>query len=293
MNQHNALPTFIIIGGGKCGTTSLFYLLNQHPDICLPHKETNFFRYDQGELRPNGKINSLEEYQQLFSKKVKHEKATGEASPSYIDNEKAPYRIKELIPNVKLIAILRNPIDRCYSNYTFDIKNRLIDEKKTTFSQAFTENPDFIERGMYGKYLDVYYKLFSPEQIKIVLFDDFITKQRKVLQDIFHFLEVDDTFVYKSMAKKNASGFPKNKYVTKFILTPSRFKSVITSIFKPFIPKEVRVNLWTILYNSSLKKAKISFEDRQKLIEIYREDILKLQTLINRDLSNWLILPNT
>jgi hypothetical protein len=297
MEEYIPLPNFIIFGAAKCGSTSLAQLLAQHPDIYISsRKEPNFFLYEEGEIRPNGELNSLESYQYFFEKrssKVNKEKARGEASISYLSNKKAPHRIKKLIPDVKLIAILRNPIERCYSQYLFNLRNKVIDDSEINFAQAIIDNSSYIEAGMYFKYLSIYHQVFSAEQIKIVLFDDFVAKQEQLLQDIFRFLEVDDSFMTKPIPKEATSGIPKNKKIYNFIYQPNPVKSVITSMIKPFIPKEIRNNLWKKAVNQSLKKPPMSFAERQKLIEIYREDVLQLQTLIKRDLSHWLTLPNT
>ncbi len=298
MEEYIPLPNFIIFGGHKCASTSLAQLLEQHPEVYLSsRKEPNFFLYDEGETTPNGKVNSLESYQHFFQKsnsKVTNQKARGEASISYISDEKAAYRLKKLIPNVKLIAILRNPVDRAYSHFLFDFRTNVITDQNIKFSQVIAENHQkIIERGRYGKYLNIYHQVFSPEQIKVVLFDDFVANKDELLQDIFRFLEVDDSFTTKPIPKEAVSGVPKNKQIYNFIYQPNPLKSIVTSIIKPFIPAKTRNNLWKKAINQSLKKPKMSLEDRQKLTEIYREDILQLQTLINRDLSHWLTLPNT
>lgn len=300
MEEYIPLPNFIIFGAYKCGSTSLANLLEQHPDIYLaPSKEPNFFLYDEGEIKPNGQVNSLEFYQHFFqknSKKVQNEKARGEASVGYLCDSKAPFRIKKLIPNIKLIAILRNPVERCYSQYMFDLRMEVHNHKFMDAINKYRDkgrNDRYINLGMYGKYLHEYLKIFNHEQIKIILFEDFVNNKDQVLKELFSFLEVDDSFRYKPIPKEAVSGVPKNKKLYNFIYEANPIKSAITSIIKPFIPEKVRRNLWKKAINQSLKKTKMSLEDRQKLTEIYREDILKLQTLINRDLSHWLTLPNT
>ena len=116
-------PNFIVIGAMKAATTSLYTYLKQHPEIFMTKvKEPMFFNNFQQENnykilgKKRKKLNTLEEYLAMF-KDVKNEKAIGEASPAYIYNQKAPQLIKEHLPNVKIIAILRHPTDRAYSNY--------------------------------------------------------------------------------------------------------------------------------------------------------------------------------
>ena len=119
------LPNFLIIGAAKGGTTSLYHYLNQHPQVYMsPMKEPRFFALENEKLNfqnPDKAINktsvtSLSEYYKLFDG-VTNETAIGEASPLYMYSTKAVERIAHYVPTAKLIAILRNPVDRAYSCY--------------------------------------------------------------------------------------------------------------------------------------------------------------------------------
>jgi len=126
------IPNFLIIGAAKSGTTSLYHALKQHPKIFMsPVKEPNFFALEGGELNyPQGTVDprylaqcitTKEEYNQQFEG-VSNEIAVGEASPIYLYHPQAPVRIKNCLPNVKIIVILRNPIERAYSNFLHHIR---------------------------------------------------------------------------------------------------------------------------------------------------------------------------
>ena len=119
------MPNFLLIGAAKAGTSSLYGYLKQHPQIYMsPIKEPRFFALEGETLNFNGptrginqtSINTLEAYSQLFQK-VTTEKAIGEASTIYLSSPKAPERIKHYLPDVKLIAILRDPSERAFSSY--------------------------------------------------------------------------------------------------------------------------------------------------------------------------------
>ena len=116
-------PTFIIIGAMKAATTSLYTYLKQHPDIFMTSvKEPMFFnnfKKDQNYLikgKKTKKVTTLKQYYNLFNA-VKSEIAIGEASPAYIYNSDCPRLIKSHLPKIKIIAILRQPVERAYSNY--------------------------------------------------------------------------------------------------------------------------------------------------------------------------------
>ena len=130
------MPNFLVIGAAKCGTDSLCNYLNQHPEVYVSQdREPNFF---VAEGRPeipyrgpgdrealeslNMWVHTLEQYQKLFAG-VSTEKAIGEGTAWYIYLEDAPLRIKKHVPDVKLLAVLRNPIDRAYSAYTMLVRD--------------------------------------------------------------------------------------------------------------------------------------------------------------------------
>jgi Sulfotransferase family len=297
------LPNFLIIGAAKSGTTALYYYLKQHPDIFMTTlKEPHFFGFEGENLcfrRPGGvldpinttAITNFKDYQALFDE-VSTEKAIGEASPSYLHTPKAADRIKVYVPEAKLIAILRHPAERAYSaflgEYLSSIEQGL--EYMTDFEQALRMEETFIQEnwspifyykklGFYYEQLSYYYKLFDKNQIHICLNEDLQRDATKTLQNIFSYLGVEDTFVPDTSVKAGASGIPKNK----FLYWLSRQKS-IKSVLKPLLPK----GIGQTFEKHMLTKPKLSPELRQELIEVYRDDILKLQDLIQRDLSAWL-----
>jgi hypothetical protein len=140
------LPNFLVIGAGRSGTTSLHHYLGQHPDIFVPAvKEPNFFAF-MGEdivvvdhydhwIRQNS-ITDLAAYKALFDRATA-EHAIGEVSPQYLFNRRAPERIKALIPQARLIVILRNPADRAYADYIARFGNGW--KTRTDFRSAISE----------------------------------------------------------------------------------------------------------------------------------------------------------
>ncbi|MFK8185638.1 MAG: sulfotransferase [Phormidesmis sp.] len=295
------MPNFIVLGAGKAGTQSIYNYLLEHPDIYMsPTKETNFFALNgqqpnfQGPPDPINQysIADLNDYQAQFAN-VTTEKAIGEISPLYLYSPIAPRRIKETLPNAKLIVILRNPVDRAYSCYLF-LRARLT-ETITDFDQALQAEPERIDKnwpwpwhykslGFYYEQLQRYYQLFDPDQIKIYLYEDFRANNVAVMQDMFQYLEVDETFVPDVSLKYNFSGLPKNKVLQYLLTGPNPFQTAL----KPLLPTKLRRKLVSKVKKKNLTKPSLSPESRQQLIEAYREETLKLQTMLNRDLSHWL-----
>ena len=294
------MPNFLIIGAAKAGTTSLYGYLEQHPQVYMSSiKEPRFFALEGEKLDFRGpaqsinhtSVTTLAEYSQLFQE-VTSQTAIGEASTVYLSHPKAPERIKHYIPDVKLIAILRDPSERAFSSYLHLVRDGY---ETLSFAEALEAEASRIkdnwqplwyykERGFYYQQLQRYFEIFAPEQIEIYLYEDLAKDSTGVIQNITRFLEVDDTFA-PDLERKNVSGIPKNRLVQNLLTRKNPLKSVL----KPLLPESLRQSVIQNISKRNLgAKPTLSPQMRQHLIAIYREDILKLQELIQRDLSSWL-----
>ena len=297
------MPNFLIIGAAKAGTTSLYKYLEMHPQVYMsPIKEPRFFAvYEEnldfqgpGDLTRYYLVKDLETYRALFDE-VTDEIAIGEASTWYLYLPKAAERIKQHIPDVKLIAILREPVARAYSHFWHSIRENI--EPITDFTQAMEAEAERIEnnwsqhwhyrqRGFYYAQLNYYYDLFEPKQIKVCLYDDLVSDPITMMQDIYRFLGVDDTFIPNTDKKYNVAAIPKNQTVAK-LMKRSRF---LKTVISPLIPSQkLRLQIKDNILKLNLRsQPKLEPTVRKKFIEEYREDIFKLQDLIHKDLSQWL-----
>lgn len=302
------LPNFLVIGAAKAGTTSIYYYLKMHPEIFLnKKKETNFFAFENkmlnfkdenGEISDINKssINSYDKYIEEF-KQANH-KAVGEVSPWYLYfAEESAVNIKKYIPNAKLIVILRNPVDRAFSSFMHlvrdgrESKNNFCDaleEEKTRINHNYSPLWHYTKAGFYYSQLSEFYQKFNDQQIKVLLYDDFIQNPDDSVRSIFNFIGVDSNIVLPKNMHMNMSGIP-NNWISKFLLSKNFSKSVI----KSFMPKGVSEKFHTSkirkkILSKTLIKMSISKEDREFLKVVYRDDILALQNLIDRDLTHWL-----
>jgi hypothetical protein len=301
------LPNFMIIGAGKSGTTSVYQYLKQHPAIYVsPIKETNFFAIDDFKASVSGPwppeadrfpIRTLEQYGALFGY-VTNETAIGEASIRYLGSPRAPGRIKDTLPDVKLIAILRDPVERAYSSYfhqvrdaveTRSLRQAIDDEIKGTVDGSTTltyAQRRYMRLGFYHQHLSRYFELFDRRRISVFLFEDLKEEPDKLLREMFDFLEVDPSFKPDVSVRYNVSGSPKNEIL--FNLTKKR---PLTTAVKRWLPGWVRdpiAGRFEKLRGGQLTKPPIDPSLRGLLIEEYRQDLLRLQDLIGRDLSHWL-----
>lgn len=283
------LPDFFIIGAAKCGTTSLYYYLKQHPKIFMPTvKEPRFFYYkgiQKSHLNSVGNniVFTIEDYINLL-KKAKEGQIVGEASPNYL------YRYDLVIPNLKevygekykklkIIAILRNPAERAYSHWLFFKK---LNRENFSFMEAINKKErDYIKQGMYHDMVKSYLNEFR--YMRIYLFEDLIKDTGGVIKDLFNFLDVDPNYNVKYEAVVNPSGIPKSEMLVKII-------NRLNGYFKSVIPDKYKFKFILLrdkIYKKILYKTKLDNSAKNVLIDIFKEDTLKLQNLINRNLKHW------
>jgi hypothetical protein len=243
-------------------------------------------------------INDPDEYRALFDGAT-DESAIGEASPMYLYLPGAAENIKRHVPDAKLIVVLRNPADRAYSNFLHMVRDDR--EPCEEFADALADEPRRIaenwyaswhykQMGFYHGHLKKYYELFGREQIRVYLHEDLNFDAIPTLQDIFRFLGVDDSFVPDVSVRYNESGAHKSKSLKSihtYLLKPNGLKSAV----KPLIPLRLRRSVIASVVggirNKNLVKPSYREDTRARLIEDYREDVLKLEDLIGRDLSAW------
>jgi hypothetical protein len=295
------MPNFLIIGAMKAGTTALYTYLEQHPQIYMsPVKEPNFFAFEGEKMNfraPQDQkginltsVVDLGAYRALFCG-VTNEKAIGEASHWYLYSPKAPGRIRHHVPEVKLIVVLRDPVERAYSQFLHFVRDG--QEPLTDFARALQEERTrirnnwafgrYASRGFYHAQLMRYFDAFDRSQIKIYLYEDFRDDPNGVLRDTFRFLGVDEAFVPEMSVRPNVSGVPNNRALHVLLTKPERIKAILRPHLSPRL-----LRFASDLRDRNLAKPQLAREVRRQMVETYREDILKLQELIDRDLSNWL-----
>lgn len=303
------LPNLLIIGAPRAGTTMLRLELQRHPDIFMsPRKEPLFFAVE-GLRRPfvgpcdNQGIRDRQTYRSLFAG-VCDEKVIGEASPMYLYSPQAPAQIKHYLPDVKLIAILRNPIDRAYSHF---LLHRLLKyEPLPGFREAILEireqegwSPFFLYReiGLYGEQLQRYRSIFQPEQMRVLLFEDWQQKPKEVIAGILRFLDLDRPFAIRIPPRYSVAGVPQSERLHRFLTEPN----FISTLLKPFLSEATRRKLWLNLWDKLLRRVRqwnlytpsLPLEDRCWLIDYYRDDVLRTQEMVGRDLGHWLSIPTS
>lgn len=298
------LPNFLVIGAQKSGTSSLYRYLGAHPQVFMSRiKEPKFFALNGNGLSFNApadfpdkviRVADQDEYEALFDF-ADDEEVLGEASTWYLHSKEAPGRIKRHIPQAKLIAILRNPVHRAYSNFRFNRTYLQIEPLSRFFKAVHAEEKRrqegwghpwyYAYKGMYFTHLKRYYDLFGRDQIRVYLFEDLKADPASLIQDIYRFLGVDDTFLPDFSQRYNvSSGSTHSDSLHTFLDEPHPVKAFV----KPLVPQLLRRRIKFVLHRLNRTKKEIDSRAEVHIMEKCREDILRLQDLIDRDLSGWL-----
>jgi hypothetical protein len=274
------LPNFLIIGAAKAGTTSLYEHFRAHPEIFMPRlKEPRYFCYGGSSAdRMKFPIQSREEYETLFETAAT-ETALGEASVHYLTHPIAAQRIHDAIPAARLIASLRNPVDRSYSVYQMNLRNKAANSD-LPYAQALRDDPN-LQDG-YHEHLGRFFALFPREQLRIILLEDLEAAPRQTIGGLFDFLGVDPGFMPDLSKVANPGGAPRIKALHSLL---SNGRLIAAS--RRFVPEPLIAPL-KALRNRNLSKRPLPAADRKLATDFFREDVLRTQDLIGRDLSHWL-----
>jgi hypothetical protein len=288
------LPNFLVIGAARSGTTSLYYYLKQHPQVYMcPIKEPSFFAFEGESLAPTHRpsiVTNIKVYQKLFLD-VSNETAIGDVSPAYLHVPKAPERIKHYVPDARLCAILRDPVERAYSAHLGHVADRgyplaSFAQAPERFRQGTLVQDGYIRRGFYHSHLRRYFDRFDRARIRVYLYKDFRDHPLDILRDICQFLGIEREFAPDMSVRYGTTGIPRSKLLRK-LLIGWRELSPIRIARRPFVPIALRRVLFG-LKNANTAKPLLPPDVRRQWIELYREDIMQLQELLQRDLSAWL-----
>jgi hypothetical protein len=293
------LPNLLILGAAKSGTSSLYRYLAQHPDVFMSRfKEPTFFVWESREYDIRGPgvgrigksvIKDLDSYLALFSG-ARDERIRGEASTGYLHTPGVPERIRRHVPDAKLIAILRNPINRAYSAFLH--ARRAGVEPLSDFGRALDEEPHRVRTGwigltgysavgMYAEQLERYLAVFPCEQIRIYLFDDLVRDAVGLAQDAFRYLGVDDVFQPDVSIRGNRGSAVRSIWLYNSLRTLRR-----TSLGRgSAIGRSARAFVRMI---NERPKEQLDPNMRQRLAAGFEADVTRLSRLLDRDLSPWL-----
>jgi len=246
-------------------------------------KEPHYFSQSIKPSQLSRPIRDKTKYLGLF-KNVKQEIAIGEASASYLRDPKAPQLIHETVPNSKIIIILRDPVERAFSNYV----QRVGGGKTYSFSEAIQEalesKDDYykkviIDGGRYFEQVERYLNIFGSENVKIIIFEEFIKNPRKIIREILEFLDVDEEPPESLNLLHNVPTKPRGK-LAAVLLGNKKLKKLGKSV----LSESAAMTVVKHVLGENITKPKMSQEDRTFLEDLYRNDANNLQKLLGKNL---------
>jgi hypothetical protein len=301
-NSQDPFVDFLVVGAAKSGTTALHEILKQQPGLCLPGvKETNFFALTGEKVDFRGplddctinrfSITDWEEYQAQFAASSTDLK--GEVCPLYLYSPKAPQEIARRVPNARIIIVLRNPVDRAYSNYLHLVR----DGRETlSFAGALEKEEERIamnwewfwhikRQGYYSAQVQRYLDTFPAHQVKIFIYEHFFSETQNGLREMLEFIGLDGKDVGPVSAKYNVSGRPVNwiRPIYGLLLRPGLFNHSLRAI----LPARLRKNLSGVFKRLVTRREFLEESARTKLYQEYARDIDALEGIIGQSLDVW------
>ena len=273
------LPNFLGIGAPRAGTTWLNTLLPSHPDVFTPtlRDEIRYFDryYDRG----------VDWYKSLFPppEQAKRYRAIGEISPQYLACEECPERIHILIPDCKMIVLMRHPVNRAYSQYGLYVQRR---HYRGSFEEFVAEKPGSLKRGFYGRFIKRYLKFFDRDQFLALIFEDAVSDVTGTKNKLAKFLEISvEKFPSQAGSKKvNPSTIPTHQFLYGAVAKTGR--QFRRWSLEPIVDFVMRTSLQRYLgKGDSLPPIDENF--KSELSQLFLDDFDEIERYLQIDISRW------
>ncbi|MFC1853552.1 sulfotransferase [candidate division CSSED10-310 bacterium] len=270
---------FIIIGAMKCATTTLREQLAQQDGIYMlgKPKESHFFSYDIHYAK------GISWYKAKFKNAAEND-ICGEATTSYSKFPQYPdsaARIKQHYPDIKLVYVMRHPVDRLISQYIHEVTQREIPDHMS-IDQAIKKYPRLVHYSCYTKQLEVYFAQFEKQSILPVFFERLCADSQKELERICSFLNCPKPahWDYNIEPQNVSKNLLMKSHFVDFIIDNQTFRSIRQKVVPHVIPKKIRR-----LFEANIEKPTISKTQMNYLKEVFDQDLKKLGLLLGVELT--------
>ena len=301
------LPTFLIVGAPKAGTTALHTALTQHPEVFMSRpKEPKYWLCDDAPppaWRGPGDAHSQrewiwrrEDYLELFDD-PEHHRARGESTPFYLWSRGAHRRIAEGLPDVRLIAVVRDPIDRAYSNWMHLWSDGL--EPEADFEAAYRRQDERIrsgwapfwryrDLGRYGEQLQHLFRYVDPSRVLVMRYRTLVDEPRTAVDEACRFLGIS-TGLVSSIPQDNSHNYVPPGWRPRAIGPVIRAGARAGQFAAPQVWRRASAPLVNQLSGPGAHhRPPLAWEARQRLIADFSDDVALLTDLTGEDFSDWL-----
>lgn len=285
--MNGAWPTFVVAGPNKSASTWIYAALSEHPDVCMASDDPVSYFDVQHYRGPEWYRSQFEHWN--------GESAVGDESPGYIKSLHAPERISEHNPDAKIVFCFRNPMERAYSQWWHG-RTRW---HQSSFRAGILDHERFdywVAPGFYARHLRRWDRYFSPEQLYLGFFDDFVEDNEAFIRDIYEFIGVDPDFRPSVIGEKlNVARTNVPDGVQRVTGTVTRWvgsvapRALKDRVLRPLYRMVARASYWTWSMAGSRREYRVGMEEdvRRALEAMYAEDVRSLQRRTGRDLSDW------
>ena len=278
-----SLPSCVLVGVPRAGTTSLYFWLKQHPQIAVsPVKEINFLSYPGEEGAKDRpwlvyRAKTLEEYRALFDGSGNRTAVDFSASCFYSPVSIA--RIQTYLPEARLMVVLRDPVRRAYSAYL----NRVSKGRESRPpEEALRLGERAVDNGFYADRLEEFFGAFGRDRVRVWLFDDLISAPEVTVPEVLDYIGVDAGAQLNWKTAYNKGKGSRSDLARRLTDGDSRLKKVYSKL-----PPRVQELSSRVQYNRPRAIPEMSHELKAELASLYAEDISKLERMLGRDLSHW------
>lgn len=298
-------PRLLIIGATKSGTSALDAYVRQHPDVHMsPVREPNYFAFPDQPIpyrdhrgRPaviaRTSVTDTDAYRDLFP--GVGDGVTGETSPAYLYVPETAANIAARVPDARLVAILRDPVDRAVSAYQHLLREgrepldleAAVDAEPRRIEAGWGILWRYVDAGRYATQLQRYLERFDPSQLLVLLHEDLVDDPVATCQRVFAFAGVDPAFVPDVGVRHNVSGVPRRRWLQTLINPPPAVRRRILAVLPGSLAERLR-DVHARANEANLDPAPVAAEARAILAERLRPEVLALARLIDRDLGHWL-----
>ncbi|MGI8777110.1 MAG: sulfotransferase family protein [Acidimicrobiales bacterium] len=279
------LPAFVLVGVPRAGTTSLYRYLGQHPQVWLSEiKEINFLSYPGEEVAASRypwlrfPVRTIEEYERLFARGPGQ--VAVDFSASCFRSPVAIDRIRRFVPDARLFVVLRDPVARAWSAYLTRVQKRY---ESRPPHEAMVRGEPVVDNSFYSERLEAFQAAFGADRLRVWLFDDLTERPAATVAEVFAFLGVDPEVPVDLSTVYNKGGVPRSAALHRLLPGYQRRRQLASAL-----PAPIRAAARRVWHLNQAPAPTLPPEVATRLRALYRDDVLRVERLIGRDLGTWL-----
>jgi hypothetical protein len=282
-SHDDTLPNLIVIGAQKCGTTSLHYYIDQHPQIAMSRaKELNFFTASGSWAK------GVDWYAGQFEATAP---VRGESSPSYTNypvHDGVPARMHSVVPRARLVFVVRDPLERIVSQYLHDYsvgkENRAIEE---VLAEAGPEHP-YVTRSKYFFQLEQYLPFFSPKRILVLAQEDLLHDRAETMRRVFEFVDVDPSFYHPRFERmKHRTSSHRRRKTWAGVVLSAGARRATRRLQPPRWLAWKAERLLVFPLSRPIGRPVLTSAARERLIGELKDDADRLRELTGQEFGSW------